>query len=58
MSIQSDEVIVLTESEKFHLKGTIPLNIGNKIKLVITDNDIDSDSIEELNKQGIEVKTV
>lgn len=58
MSIQSDEVVVLTESEKFRLKGTIPLNIGNKIKLVITDNDIDSDSIEELNKQGIEVKTV
>lgn len=58
MSHQADEVIVLTESDKFSIRGTIPLNITSRISRVVTDNNIPPKSEETLVKQGILVTKV
>ncbi|KSV57462.1 DeoR/GlpR family DNA-binding transcription regulator [Acetivibrio ethanolgignens] len=58
MAPQAEQVIVLTESEKFAKHGIVPLNIKGKIQKVITDRHIDSGTIAELEKQGICVITV
>ena len=40
MSEQVEQVVVLTESDKFSKRGIVPLNINDKIKTVITDEQI------------------
>ncbi|MFW5675753.1 MAG: DeoR/GlpR family DNA-binding transcription regulator, partial [Acetivibrio ethanolgignens] len=50
MAPQAEQVIVLTESEKFAKHGIVPLNIKGKIQKVITDRHIDSGTIAELEK--------
>ena len=57
MAIQADQVVVLTESEKFHRRGTVPLNLKNKIKTVITDGQISNETKELLDKHHIQVIT-
>lgn len=58
MAPQAEKVIVLTESEKFSKHGVVPLNLKNQIKIVITDNQIETSIIAELKNQQITVVTV
>ena len=51
------EVIVLTESEKFSRHGTVPLNLKDQVKTVITDQMIGEQIATELGERGIEVLT-
>ena len=55
MARQADQVIVLTESEKFDRHGTVPLNLKDQVKAVITDQNIEEQIVTELNARGIEV---
>ncbi|MBQ9064692.1 MAG: DeoR/GlpR transcriptional regulator [Blautia sp.] len=57
MARQADQVIVLTESEKFSKHGTVPLNLKDRVKAVITDNKIEEKTVKELNSLGIDVFT-
>jgi DeoR/GlpR family transcriptional regulator of sugar metabolism len=57
MAWQADQVIVLTESDKFTRHGTVPLNLKDRVSTVITDQSIGEDVRQELNQQGIEVLT-
>ena len=54
---QADCVIVLTESEKFSRHGTVPLNLKDRVRTVITDKDIDAQTAAELESSGIEILT-
>lgn len=58
MSRQAQEVIVLTESEKFTKHSIVPLNLKGQIKTVITDSQIDKVSIAELETQEIQIITI
>lgn len=58
MAGQAEQVIVLTESEKFGIRGTVPLNLKNQIKMVITDDRLDPGTAQILCGQGIEINTV
>lgn len=58
MARQAEQVIVLTESEKFVKRGTVPLNLRDQIKIVITDSQISAETVADLTKQGIEIYTV
>ena len=55
MARQADQVIVLTESDKFMRRGTVPLNLKDQVKTVITDQNVESRVREELGIYGIEV---
>ena len=55
MARQADQVIVLTESDKFMRRGTVPLNLKDQVKTVITDQHVESRVREELGIYGIEV---
>ena len=54
----AEQIIVLTESDKFSKRGVVPLNLKEKIKTVITDHSIDSSYVQELNNQNIQVITI
>ncbi len=58
MAKQAEQIIVLTESEKFAKHGIVPLNLKDQVKTVITDNQIDELSISELETRGIQLITV
>ena len=55
MARQAEEVIVLTESEKFSKRGIVPLNLKDQVKAVITDSEIDSFYEVELISKRIQV---
>ena len=57
MARQADQVIVLTESDKFTRHGTVPLNLKDLVRTVITDQNIGEDIRQELYQQGIEIFT-
>ena len=57
MARQADRVIVLTESEKFSRHGTVPLNLKDRVRTVITDKNIDAQTAAELESIGIEILT-
>ena len=56
MACACDEMVILTESEKFRSVGTVPLNIRLQPRRVITDAAIPPDVRELLTAQGIEVQ--
>ena len=56
MACACDEMVVLTESEKFRSVGTVPLNIREQPKRVITDAALPEQVREVLSKQGIDVQ--
>ena len=56
MACACDEVVVLTESEKFSSAGTFPLNIREQPRRVITDAAIPREAREALAAQGVEVQ--
>ena len=53
MAHACDEMVILTESEKFDSAGTTPLNVKSQPRMVITDSKIRADAVEILNHQGI-----
>ena len=55
MAEQAEQVTVLTESEKFGKRGTVPLNLKDRIKTVITDSNISQDVLLLLREKGIQV---
>ena len=55
MAAQAEEVVVLTESEKFSQRGTVALGLGNSIKTVITDENISEQDRKSLENTGIQV---
>ncbi len=55
MAAACDEVIVLTESEKFRSVGTVPLNISDHPTEVVTDAGIPQEALAALKRQGITV---
>lgn len=58
MAAQAEKVIVLTESEKFTRRGTVPLNLKNGISKVITDSNLPPLAAETLQGAGTEIITV
>ena len=58
MAGQADQVIVLTESDKFSRHGTVPLNLKDRVKTVITDQKIAEQVMTALADRGIEVLTI
>ena len=55
MARQADQVIVLTESDKFTRHGTVPLNLKDRVSTVITDRNIGEEIRQGLYQLGIEV---
>lgn len=55
MAHSAENVVVLTESDKFKAAGTIPMNVKNQPKYVITDNRLEDKMRQELTSSGIEV---
>lgn len=55
MAQQAEKVIVLTESGKFYRHSAVPLNLKDKIKMVITDTEIEDEMKEKLEEKGIQV---
>ncbi|MBQ9662677.1 MAG: DeoR/GlpR transcriptional regulator [Oscillospiraceae bacterium] len=55
MASACDEMVVLTESEKFSAVGTVPLNIKEQPRMVITDAACPPQALEILTAQGIQV---
>ncbi len=55
MARQAEEVVVLTESDKFSHRGTVPLNLGGQIKKAITDTKLSSAAADSLAAAQIEV---
>lgn len=53
MAKQAEQVIILTESDKLTKHGIVPLNLKNKIKAVITDNELDKHIKTELERHNI-----
>lgn len=58
MALQAEKVVILTESEKFNRRGTVPLNIKGANGIVITDSGIPDDMRTHLEAKDIEVITV
>lgn len=55
MSDSAENIVILTESEKFLSPGTVPMNIQNHPQTVITDAKITSDAEKNLISDGIQV---
>lgn len=55
MAGQAESVVVLTESDKFSKHGTVPLNLKDLVKTVITDDKIAKQTVSDLGNCGIEV---
>ncbi len=55
MARQAEQVMILTESEKFGRRGTVPLNISSSDISVITDSQISDENVKELEEQYINV---
>ena len=52
MSLAAENVVILTESNKFSAAGTVPLNIKNDSKMIITDNNLPDELIEYFNNES------
>ncbi len=55
MALHAERVVVLTESEKFSQRGTIPLDLGKRPVTAITDARIPEKARAELTCEGIEL---
>ncbi len=58
MSASAENVVILTESEKFNAAGTVPLNLSRSHVIVLTDPDIPDSVREKLAAAEIELMTV
>ena len=57
MARQAEQVVILTESEKFSRHGIVPLNLKDQVKTVITDCKIDTFYLSDLESKRIQVIT-
>lgn len=57
MARSCDEMVVLTESEKFRSQGTVPLNVEAQPRRVITDGGVPAPAADRMRAQGIELLT-
>jgi DeoR/GlpR family transcriptional regulator of sugar metabolism len=55
MAAQAEAVVVLAEGEKFSRRGTVPLELGERVKTVITDQTIPKAALERLRQSGVSV---
>ena len=55
MSLQCEKAVVLTESEKFGKRGTVPMNLKDRVKIVVTDSRIADEPAALLQNSGVEV---
>lgn len=59
MACQSEQVVVLTESEKFTRRGVVPLNLprreGDRPLTVVTNRSVPEGALASLEEQGVEV---
>ncbi|MBQ7058271.1 MAG: DeoR/GlpR transcriptional regulator [Firmicutes bacterium] len=55
MAHSTDEVVILTESEKFSHPGTLPLNIKNASIRLITDDNLPEEAQDVLEAQGVQI---
>lgn len=58
MAAQAEQVVILTESSKFAAHSVVPINLGGKVRLVITDTGIEKKALQDLQGRGIEVQQV
>ncbi len=58
MACQAEQIIILTESDKFARHGIVPLNLGDYPRTVITDNEISKETMDELKDCQIELITI
>ena len=55
MALQCEKVVVLTESVKFDKRGTVPMNLKERVKIVVTDSRMPKESVLALQSSGIEI---
>lgn len=55
LSASADQIVILTESEKFGVAGTVPLNISPGSSVVITDAALDEETRNVLQEKGMKV---
>ena len=55
MANSAENIVVLTESEKFSALGTVPINVKEQPKYVITDTNISQEIVHSLSDKNIEV---
>lgn len=55
MANSAENIVVLTESEKFSVLGTVPINVKDQPKYVITDANIPQETVHTLSDRNIEV---
>ena len=55
MASSADSIVILTESEKFKSVGTVPMNIKDQPKVIITDDSIPENASLALKENGIDV---
>lgn len=58
MARQAEQIVILTESEKFTRHGIVPLNLRDYPRTVITDSRISKEASSELEQNHIEVITI
>lgn len=58
MAEQANNVIILTESEKFSAVGVVQMGLKDHIEMVITDKKIEKKYLDSLKSQNIKVLTV
>lgn len=58
MALQAEQVIVLTESEKFSQRGTVPLNLRGGVSTVITDAQLPEQAQSALRSTGAQILTI
>ena len=58
MALQTNNVCILTESEKFSKYGNTPINIDNKIKYIFTDDKIKETTKSDFLNNNIQVITI
>lgn len=55
MARQAEQIIVLGDHTKFDTKGTVPINLNNKITHIITDTNLSDEKVRKVSKFNIEV---
>ena len=55
MAKQADHIIVLTESRKFLTHGTVPINVDDRVSMVITDPALSPEAMSALRKRSVRV---
>ena len=55
LSASADQIVILTESEKFGVAGTVPINISPGSSVVITDAALDEETRNALQEKGMKV---